>query len=405
LLASDIYTDKRKISNEMKKAYTFRIFPDKNQEVKLNRTLNTCMRLYNDALEERRKQAEHNKLKREFQVFPWGTPEWISYEDQAIELAATKTPEQKQAHSQVLQNVLKRLDRSFENLFKGFGYPRFKGRNRYCTFTYPQSGFEIKDGKLNLSKIGSMRIFQHRKIEGAVKTCTIKKDVDQWLVIFTVEIDHEIEKILVSTKIGIDVGLSSLLTLSTGEKISPPEYLRKSEKKLNKEQIRLSRKKKGSANRKKQVIDVARVHRKIRNQRKDFAHKTSRRLVNNYDLIAFENLNIRGMVHNHHLAKSISDAGWYQLQTFTAYKAEYAGKCVKFCIANGTSQTCNVCGNIEKLTLKDRVFLCSVCGNIEDRDVNASINIENRCTDGLSGIEACKSGLSIDMMKQEAPAL
>ncbi len=362
----------------MKKAYTFRIFPDKNQEVKLNRTLNTCRHLYNNALEERRKQAELNKLKREFQIFPWGMPEWISYEDQANELAATKTPEQKEVHSQVLQNVLKRLDRSFENLFKGFGYPRFKGRNRYSTFTYPQSGFEIKDGKLNLSKIGNMRIFQHREIEGAVKTCTIKKDVDQWYAVFTVEIDHKIEKIPVSTKIGIDVGLSSLLTLSTGEKISPPEYLRKSEKKL---------------------------HRKIRNQRKDFAHKTSRRLVNNHDLIAFENLNIRGMVHNHHLAKSISDAGWYQLQKFTAYKAEYAGKCVKFCIANGTSQTCNVCGNPEKLTLKDRVFRCSVCGNIEDRDVNASINIENRCTDGLSGIEACKSGLSIDMMKQEASAL
>jgi putative transposase len=389
----------------MKRAYQFRIYPNKNQEVKLNRTLDTCRHLYNNALEKRRKLAELNKLKREFQVFPWGKPEWISYEDQANELAATKTPEQKMVYSQALQNVLKRLDRSFENLFKGFGYPRFKGRRRCRTFTYPQSGFEIKDGKLNLSKIGSMRIFQHREIEGAVKTCTIKKDVDQWYAVFTVEIDHEIKKIPISTKIGIDVGLSSLLTLSTGEKISPPECLRKSEKKLMKEQIRLSRKKKGSTNRKKQVIHVARVHRKIRNQRKDFAHKISRRLANNYDLIAFENLNIRGVVHNHHLAKSILDAGWYQLQTLTAYKAEYAGKCVRFCNANGTSQTCNVCGNPEKLTLKDRVFQCSVCGNIEDRDVNASINIKNRCTDGLSGIEACKSGLSIDIMKQEAPAL
>lgn len=389
----------------MKKSYKFRIYPNRNQEAKLNRTLSTCRHLYNDALDERRRQGELNRIKREFQVFPWGKPEWISYEDQANAMASAKTDFQKEVHSQVLQNVLKRLDRSFKNMFNGFGYPRFKGRNRYNTFTYPQSGFGIKDKKLNLSKIGSIRMFQHREIEGTIKTCTIKKDVDQWYAVFAVEIDHEAEKTLGITKVGIDVGLSSLMTLSTGEKIEPPEYLRKSEKKLAKEQVRLSRKKKGSANRRKQVIGVARVHRKIRNQRKDFAHKISRMLVNTYDLIAFENLNIRGMVHNHHLAKSISDAGWYQLQNFTAYKAEYAGKQVKFCIANGTSQECNVCGNVEYLTLADRIFHCSRCGNIEDRDVNASINIENRCTGGLPGIEACQSGLRRDMMKQEALTL
>lgn len=160
--------------------------------------------------------------------------------------------------------------------------------------------------------------------------------------------------------------------------IEPPEFLRKSENKLVRVQRDLSRKKKGSANRKKQRIRVARVHRKIRNQRKDFAHKTSRELVNNYDLIAFENLNIKGMVQNHHLAKSISDAGWYQLQTFTEYKAAGAGKHVRFVVSNGTSQECHVCGNKETLTLADRVFRCSRCGNIEDRDINASINIKYR---------------------------
>ena len=149
---------------------------------------------------------------------------------------------------------------------------------------------------------------------------------------------------------------------------------------------------------------MARVHRKIKNQRKDFAHKTSRMLVNTYDLIAFENLNIRGMVHNHHLAKSISDAGWYQLQNFTAYKAEDTGKLVEFCIANGTSQECNICGNIEHLTLADRVFHCSRCGNIEDRDVNASINVLNRSTAGTAG-RACKSSPVRDTMKREATLL
>ncbi len=389
----------------MKKAYSFRIYPNKNQEVKLNRTLNTCRHLYNDALSERKRQAELNRMKRDFQVFPWGKTEWISYEDQANTLSSEKNSFQKEVHSQVLQNTLKRLDRSFKNFFNGFGYPRFKGRNRYDSFTYPQSGFELEDGKLNLSKIGTMRIILHREMEGNIKTCTIKKDVDQWYAIFTVEIEKTIEQVELQSKIGIDVGLISLLTLSNGEKIEPPKFLRKSENKLAEEQVRLSRKKLRSANRKKQVITVARVHRKIRNQRKDFVHKTARILVNRFDLIAFEDLHIQNMVQNHHLAKSIMDAGWYQLQTLTASKAEYAGKKVKFCIANGTTNTCRICGNVQKMTLRDRVFHCSVCGHIEDRDTHSSKAVLDRCTAGTAGIEACQSGLSRDTMKQEATLL
>jgi transposase len=158
----------------MKKSYVFRIYPSKNQEARLNRTLSTCRHLYNEALAERRRQAELNNLQRNFDVFPWGKPEWISYEDQANALPGNKTNSQEEVHAQVLQNVLKRLDRSFQNLYNGFGYPRFKGRNRYNTFTYPQSGFEINDMDLILSKIGSVRIFQHREMEGKIKTCTIK---------------------------------------------------------------------------------------------------------------------------------------------------------------------------------------------------------------------------------------
>jgi putative transposase len=281
-------------------------------------------------------------------------------------------------YSQVLQNTLKRLDRSFQNYFRGNGYPRFKGRNRYDTFTYPQKGYDIEDGKLNLSKIGCIRIFQHREIEGKIKTCTIKKDVDQWYAIFTTENDREIQKVSVETKIGIDVGLKSLLTMSDGSQIEPPKYLRVSEEKLVKEQKKLSKKKLRSKNRNKQRIVVARVHRKVRNQRKDFAHKTARQLVDHYDLIVFEKLQIKNMVQNHCLAKSISDAGWGQLQTFTEYKAEEAGKKCEFVVANGTSQECCICGNVEHLTLVDRVFRCSKCGNTKDRDYNAAINIENR---------------------------
>jgi len=360
------------------KAYKFRIYPNRNQEVRLNRTLSTCRHLYNEALSERKRQAELNELMRDFGVFPWGKPEWTNYYEQANNLTSSKTHEQKEVFSQVLQDVLRRLDKTFKNFYRGFGYPRFKGRNRYDSFTYPQKGFEFKDGKFQLSKIGNVRIFQHREIEGTVKTCTIKKDIDQWYVVFTVEIDKHVEPVEIKTKVGVDVGLKSLITLSNGEKIEPPKILRMSEDKLAQEQKRLSKKKKGSKNRNKQRIKVARVHRKIKNQRKDFAHKTSKTLVNRFDLIAFENLNIKGMVQNHHLAKSISDAGWHQLQTFTTYKAEWAGKQCEFVVANGTSQECCICGNTEHLTLADRVFRCSKCGNVKDRDWNAAINIKNR---------------------------
>jgi len=389
----------------MKKAYVFRIYPTKNQEVTMVRTLNTCRHLYNDALAERKKRIELNRQRLQFQVFPWGKPEWIYYEDQANNLSAGKDSFQKEVHSQVLQNVLKRVNKSIENFFRGSGFPRFKGRNRYDSFTYPQSGATLEDGKLSLSKIGNLKIVLHREIEGRIKTCTIKRDVDRWYAIFTVETDKTTEKVPVVTMVGIDVGLIDLLAFNNGEMVKPPKFLRASENKLAKEQRRLAKKKLRSNNRKNQKTIVAKVHRKIRNQRKDFAHKTARNLVTRFDLIAFENLQIKNMVQNHHLAKSIMDAGWYQLQTLTASKAEEAGKQVKLCIAAGTSQTCHVCGNKQKLTLRDRVFRCNQCGNIENRDTNAANVVLNRCTVGMTGIEACQSGLSTDMMKQEATLL
>lgn len=327
----------------MKKAYQFRIYPTKNQEVKLNRTLSTCRYLYNNSLEERKKQAELNRLKKQFDVFPWGKPEWINYYDQANSLSESKTDYQKEVFSQVLQNTLKRVDRSFKNYFNGFGYPRFQGRNRYNSITYPQSGFGLKGGKLTLSKIGDIKIIQHREIEGKIKTCTIEKDIDQWYVIFSCDIDIPIIPVQIKTRTGIDVGLESLITMSNGEQIESPKFLRASEKRLTREQNHLSKKKLRSKNRNKQRIIVAKVHRRIRNQRKDFNQKLSTNLVNTYDHIVFENLQIKNMVKNHHLAKSISDAGWSQLINLTKYKAAYAGKIVEQVNPRGTSQIC-ICG-------------------------------------------------------------
>ncbi|MDO8727816.1 MAG: transposase [Candidatus Methanoperedens sp.] len=288
----------------MRKTYQFRIYPGRKQEVVLSRTLSTCRHLYNNALAVRKKQAALNRLKKQFDVFPWGKTEWIYYENQANELSESKTNFQKEVHSQVLQNVLKRVDRSMVNFFAGSGYPRFKGRNRYDSFTYPQSGFELKGGKLYLSKIGSFKIILHREIEGKIKTCTIKRDIDQWYVTFSCEIDNPVP-VEIKTKTGIDVGLIDLLTLSSGEQIKPPKFLRESEDKLTQEQKRLSWKKLRPQNRKKQVIVVAKVHRKILNQRKDFAHKISKNLVDN-TLVNSWSSSIQQEHHRHVSVVSVS---------------------------------------------------------------------------------------------------
>jgi len=391
----------------MRKTFQFRIYPNKNQEVVLNSTLSTCRRLYNDSLAERKRQAELNELERTFGVAPWGKPEWLNYYDQANSLSGSKTEFQKEVFSQVLQNVLKRVERSFKNFFNGFGYPRFQGRDRYNSFTFPQSGFKIEDGKLNLSKIGNIKIVLHREIEGKIKTCTIKKDIDQWYVSFSVEIDIPIIPVETKTETGIDVGLSSLITMSNGCQIEPPAFLRKSEDKLTHEQKRLSRKKKRSQNRNKQRIIVAKVHRRIKNQRKDFAHKTSRKLVDEYDRIVFEDLQIQNMVKNHHLAKSISDAGWSQLINFTKTKAEYAGKIVELVNPRNTSQICSRCGKSVQKDLSVRVHSCPFCDLVLDRDHNAAINILGRSnsTVGITGIYARQGLSSREPMQRDAPSL
>jgi putative transposase len=372
----------------MRKSFQFRIYPNKKQEVALERTLSTCRHLYNDALAERKRNAELNRLQKSFDVFSWGYPEWINYYDQANQLPLIKTAFQKEVYSQVLQNTLKRVERSFQNFFNGAGYPRFQGRNRYNSFTYPGSGLKLEDGKLILSKIGAIKIILHREIEGKIKTCTIKRDVDQWYVSFSCQIDIPIIPIEIKTITGIDVGLKSLITFSNGEQIEPPKYLRASEKRLAREQIHLSKKKKGSENRNKQRIIVAKVHQRIRFQRKDFNHKLSTNLVNNYDHVVFEKLQIQNMLKNHCLAKSIVDASWSQLINLTIYKAEYAGKIVELVNPNGTSQTC-ICGYPVPKTLAVRVHSCHSCGLVLNRDHVSAMIIKNRSsTAGIAGIEA-----------------
>jgi len=210
----------------------------------------------------------------------------------------------------------------------------------------------------------------------------LKKDaVGDWFAILVAETE-DVPTIEPKTAIGVDVGLKTLAATSAGELIEYPNYLRTEEKKLAKAQKELSRKKKGSNNRAKAKLKVAKIHRKITRCRDDYLHKVSRHLTDSADMVVFENLNIQGMVKNHHLAKSIADHSWGKLIQFTQSKAAKAGKVVELVNARYTSQICSNCGAIVPKTLAQRVHRCPECGLEMDRDINAAINIMNKSTLG-----------------------
>jgi len=360
----------------MKTAYKFRMYPNRQQEAQLDLNLETCRHLYNLALADRKHSYETEGISR-------------TYEDQAAMLVVEKKDGNFTCvFSQVLQDVLRRLDKSFKAFFRRVkngekpGYPRFKGVGWYKSFTYPQGGFKLDCSKLTLSKIGSIRIFKHREVEGKIKTCTIKKDlVGHWYAILVSEME-DVPQVEPKVAIGVDVGLKNMVALSDGTAIQYPRYYVQAEKKLAVAQRELSRKKKGSINRQVAKTRVAKLHQKIQNHRDEFLHQVSRKLVDSADLIVFENLNISGMLKNHHLAKHIQDHAWGKLIQFTQSKAAKAGKVVELVDARYTSQKCSQCGIIVPKTLAERVHRCPNCGLEMDRDINASLNIR---TLGLRG--------------------
>ena len=336
-------------------------------------------------------------------------------------------PELKQVYAQSLQNVQVRVDLAFKAYFRRVkagekepGFPRFKGRGRYDSFTYPQGqkgGFKFNGDRLHLSKIGDVRVVLHRSIEGTIKTLTIRRSsTRKWYACFAVEYDPSPlpQK---ETAVGIDVGLESapypsgyealsrrricgvgdFATLSTGEKIENPRFFRTDEKALAKAQRKLSKAEKGTPERKKARKIVAHIHERITNRRLNFAHQTSRQLVDRFGTIVFEDLNIQKMqkcgrdttrqapradnaprrvvMPNHHLAKSIADVAWNMFISITESKVEDAGSRVIRVNPRNTSQTCSRCGMIVAKTLSDRVHSCPHCGLVTDRDQNAAINI------------------------------
>ena len=392
-----------------KRTYKYRLYPTKIQQEILEKHLSLCRWLYNHSLEERKALYEKNKTK-------------ITCYDQIKKLPKLKKekPELTKVYSQTLQDVVRRLDKTFQNFFRRVreskqgkkqkpGYPRFKGYWRYDSLIYPQSGFELRDNKLNLSKIGSLNIKYHREIEGSIKTLAIRRtSTNKWYACFSTENRKLLlEKKNIINTVGIDVGLTSFLTTNQGEKIDNPRYLTKSEEKLSKLQRKHSKRKLKSKNRSKSRLKVARLHEKITNQRLDFLHKLSNKLINNFQLIAFEKLNIKGMMRNKYLAKSISDASWNRFLQMLSYKAAEADSWAVGIIPKNTSQTCSGCGAIVSKTLATRKHKCSKCGLTIDRDINAARNILQLALDtvGTTGINACGVGRMLSTMKQEATVI
>jgi putative transposase len=360
------------ILSAVKKAYKFRIFPTSKQQNALEQTLSLCRELYNAALQERTEAYKR-------------AGKSISYsmqQQQLPEIKKTRT-DLKDIHSQVLQDTLKRLDKGFDNFFervkKGVkaGYPRYKGKSRYSSFTYPQSGFEIKEGKLVLSKIGHIKIKLHRPLMGRVKTLTIKRTATgKWFAIFCCEVGLD-RLPFTDEETGIDVGLSSFATLSNGKSIENPRFFRQEEAQLAKAQRQLSAAPKGSQLREEKRKVVARVHERIANKRDNFAHQESRKIVNFYAIIFIEALTILNMMKNSKLSKSIADAAWSKFFRCINYKAESAGRFAVEVAPKFTTQDCCICDHRQELTLSDRMYRCTnpACLMRLDRDWNASLNI------------------------------
>lgn len=357
----------------MKKSFKYRLYPTKAQTVKFKTTLNLCSELYNAALQERIEAYKRRCVS-------------LSAYDQMKELPETKSEREdlRDVNAQVLQDVLRRLDKTFQAFFgrvksgKGkTGFPRFRSVKRYDSFTYPQSGFALREKSAVLSKIGEVKCKVHRKIEGIVKTCTIKREANEWYAIFSCDAVPKNPLPKTGEEIGIDVGLENFATLSNGKQIDNPGHAKRARAKLRRAQRKLSRTKKGGKRRKKQVHHVVKQHLKIKRQRRDFHFKAALQLVRRFDVIHFEKLNIRNMVRNKRLAFSISDAAWYQFQQITKAKAEEAGRLVTFSDARNTSNECSACGRIVKKKLSQRVHTC-ICGANLHRDVNAGLNILRR---------------------------
>jgi putative transposase len=356
------------------KSFKYKLLVSKAVQNKFEQTLSLCAELYNSALQERRDAWKLNRVS-------------INFHSQAIQLPLIKVdrPELENIYSQVLQDTLRRLSKAFDSFFRRVkqgdakvGFPRFKSTSRYDSFCYVQSGFKIVEDKLHLSKIGSARVKLHRPIEGVIKTCTIKRESNGWYVVFATDTENLTQMPIseIQNAVALDMGLTTFATLSNEEKIKNPKFFKTDEKALAKANRALSKETKHNKSFKRRVKVLQKIHRRIANRRNNFAHQESRRLVNRFDLIVFEDLSITKMMKNGFLAQGIADAAWNQLISFSKYKAENAGKWCETVNPAYTSQTCRICGHCEKANRETQAkFVCKKCHHTENADLNAAKNI------------------------------
>jgi|GraSoi_2013_60cm_1033757.scaffolds.fasta_scaffold08541_3 putative transposase len=356
----------------VRKTFKYKLKPTPQQERTMAFVVRRCRELYNAALQERRDAWRMCGVS-------------ITAASQGTQLPDIKAvrPEYRDIHSQVLQDVLSRLDRAFQAFFRRVkagekpGYPRFKGSACYDSFTYKQfgNGATLDNGILVLSKIGRLALRWSRPLEGMPKTVTISREADGWYACFSCEQVPCQPLPATGQETGIDLGLESFATLADGSQIANPRIFRVAERNLKRVQRRVSRRKKGSKRRRKAVKLLAKAHLKVRRQRQDFHHRQALALMRQHDAIYHEALQVANMVKNHHLAKSISDVGWSQFLSILSFKAACAGRRVVAVPPAFTSQACSGCGVIVHKGLSVRWHSCPECGTNLHRDHNAALNI------------------------------
>jgi putative transposase len=384
----------------IRKAFKYRLYPSAQQEAKLAVQFGHARFVYNHFLGVRKEyyqahQNDHGK-------------KGLNYFDTNKMLTEIKrNPEYqwlKEADSQALQESLRHLDRAYQNFFaKRSEYPRFKKKSHDQSVHYPQR-FWASGSKVFAPKVGEIKAVIHRPQEGTPKNMTVSRTRSGK---YYASIQCELEVPGPQPKngeVGIDLGLDHFAVLSNGEVIDNPRYLVKSEKKLKRLHRQLSRKVKGSNGRSQARFQLARQYEKVADQRKDFLHKTTRRLINTYGFLAIEDLNVAGMVKNHHLAKHISDAGWGEFARQLIYKGSWYGSQVdqveRFF---PSSKKCHICGFINRsLQLSDREWDCPECGTHHDRDGNASINILDHSRAGSTRSYAGGEGVKPAIRRQSS---
>lgn len=351
----------------MLRTFQFRLLPNAGQRAALKRILADNAETYNAALQER---IEAWKLQRKS----------ITYRDQQNELTELRKDERFQWMAcDIQRDPLRRIDRAFKAFFKRCkagekpGFPRFRARVRYDSFSFSLP--TCRDRSIKIPNVADVRARGGRPIQGRAKLCTVKRDGKRWTASVVCNVGEAPEKIAVSNTVGIDVGLTNFVTLSDGTSIDNPRWTRKHEARIAAANRALALKQKRSKNRLHAREVLRRAHQRAADARKNFCHHVSKWLVSKYDLIAFEKLNIKGMVRGN-LAKSILDAAWGQLLYQITYKAEKAGRYAIAVNPRGTSIRCSGCGADVRKTLADRQHICGACGLSMDRDHNAALNIQ-----------------------------